>query len=59
MRLPGTSDIVVYFALTVLIYLAVIAFISPAHCKRDGGFWADGECHYGLDSVGSVRKVRK
>lgn len=52
-------DKIIIAAALVFLIMAVMAFIGPAHCKRDGGFWAEGECHYGLESGGSVGKVRK
>jgi len=58
MRLPDTSEMVIYFACIVLAGLVSASYFKVANCKQDGGFWVEGECSYGLESGGSVRKVR-
>ena len=62
MRLPDTSEMVIYFACIVLVGLVGLvstSYFKVANCKQEGGFWVEGQCNYGLESGGSVRQVRK
>jgi hypothetical protein len=58
MRLPTSSEAVIYCAALIIAALVSVSYVKTANCKIDGGFWLNGECNYGLESGGSVEKVR-
>ena len=59
MRIPTSNEVIVYCAVLLLVVRVSFSYVQTANCKIDGGFWLEGECHYGLESGGIVEKVRK